>query len=158
MEYHYSISKKHLQEILQQVQLNSIGKIPLKKEFVLSFSKNLISLEKAINCKFEYTFNEINSVSTKYFTIKLESDTLDGVYVSDDDFPITIRNFRNGDRLQLEFGHQKLTTWFNQHKIAWLERQCWPVVLNKNNEIIYVVGWRCDINHSTNNPNLFMIK
>lgn len=158
MEYPYSISKKHLQEIIHQVQSNPIGEIPLKGQFVLSFSKKLITLKTVKLCEFEWTFDTISNVSTDYFTIKLESDTLDGVYVKDEDFPITIRNFRKGDRIKLEFGHQKLTTWFNQHKIPWLERQCWPVVLNKNNEIIYVMGWRCDMHHSTNNPNLFMLK
>lgn len=156
--YPHSISKKNLLEIIEQLRFNPIGVIPLKDNYVLSFSNNVVSLKTRKNCEFEYTFDTIKPVTTKYFTIKLQSDTLDGVYVHKDDFPIVIRNFQAGDKIQCEFGHQKLTTWFNQRKIPWLERQCWPVVLNKNNEIIYVVGWRCDINHSTNNPNLFMIK
>ena len=158
LKYPHSISKKHLKEIIHQFQSNPIGQIPLKEGFVLSFSKKSIALKTIKICEFEWTFDTIRSISTDYFTLKLESDTLDGVYVKDEDLPITIRNFRNGDRIELEFGHQKLTTWFNQCKVPWLERQCWPVVLNRNNEIIYVVGWRCDINHSTNNPNIFMLK
>lgn len=158
MEYPHSISKRNLQEIIQQLMLNPIGVIPLKEQFVLSFARGFVTLKTTKSSEFAWTFDTIRNITTDYFTIKLESGTLDGVYVKDEDFPITIRNFRKGDRIKLEFGHQKLTTWFNQRKIPWLERQCWPVVLNKNNKIIYVMGWRCDMYHSTNNPNLFMIK
>lgn len=158
MEYPFSISKRNLKDIMNQIQINPIGQIPLKNKYVLSFAQGILELKTHQNCEYEYTLETLKNISTEHFTIKLESDTLDGVYVKDEDWPITIRNFRNGDKIQLEFGHKKLTTWFNQQKIPWIERQCWPVVTNKNNEIIYVMGWLCDINHSTNNPNLFMLK
>lgn len=158
MNYTYSISKGFLDEIIRQCTNNNIGIIPLKKGFVFYYQEGKLELSSIKNCNYKFTFDTIKNVKTKYFTMMSESDTLDGVCVSNDDFPIIIRNVLPGDKIHLEFGHQKITTWFNQEKISWIKRRCWPVVLNKNNEIIYVVGWRCDVNHSTNNPNLFVLK
>src|SRR5690554_3422062 len=158
MDYPHSLSKNNLDEILRQCTINKIGMIPLKNDFVFYYQEGKLYLNVIKNCNYKFTFDTIRNVKTKYFTMMSESDTLDGVCVNKEEFPITIRNVYPGDKIELNFGHQKITTWFNQAKIPWVERRCWPVVLNKNNEIIYVVGWRCDINHSTNNPNLFMLK
>ncbi len=157
-QYPYSISKKQLGEIVDQVRQNKIGMIPLRNNYVVYFQENKLELNEINNYNYEVTFDTIKNVKTKYFTCKSESDTLDGVCVLQEDFPITIRNFRAGDKIKCEFGHQKITTWFNQEKIPWFKRSSWPVIVNKNDEIIYVVGWRCDVNHSTNNPNLFVLK
>lgn len=158
MNYPYSISKNYLEEIVRQCTTNNIGMIPLRKEYVFYYQDGKLQLNTIKNCNYEFTFDTIKNVKTNYFTLMSESDTLDGVCVNKDDFPLTIRNVLPGDKIHLEFGHQKITTWFNQEKIPWVKRRCWPVVLNKKNEIIYVVGWRCDVNHSTNNPNLFVLK
>jgi tRNA(Ile)-lysidine synthetase-like protein len=157
-KYPYAVSSKKIDDIIQQLKANHIGMIPLKNDHYLYFQSNQIELIVKKPCQYKFTFDTIKSVKTSFFTILTESDSADGVHIKSDDLPITIRNFQDGDKMEVEIGHKKLTTWFNQQKIPWHQRKCWPVVLNKNNEIIYVVGWGCDVNHSTNNPNLFMIK
>lgn len=156
--YPYAISKRQLNEIIKQVTSNLIGQIPLRKPYYLYYQGQSLDLITEKNCHYEYTFDTIRNINTKHFSLHTQGDAQAGFEVLATDFPITIRNARAGDKIKLEFGHQKLTTWFNQMKIPWYQRQSWPVVVNKNQELIYVVGWRCDINHSTNNPNLFVLK
>ena len=157
-KYPYAVSSKKIDDIIQQLKTHHIGMIPLRNAYCLYYQSKQLELIVKNDCHYKFTFDTIKSVKTSFFTILCESDSAEGIHIKSDDFPITIRNFQDGDKMKVEIGHKKLTTWFNQQKIPWHERKCWPVVLNKNNEIIYVVGWGCDVNHSTNNPNLFMIK
>jgi tRNA(Ile)-lysidine synthetase-like protein len=157
-KYPYAVSSKKIEDIIKQLKANHIGMIPLRNNHYLYYQSNQMELIVKKPCHYRFTFDTIKNVKTSFFTILTTCDSTEGVHIKTDDFPITIRNFRDGDKMKVEIGHKKLTTWFNQHKMPWHQRKCWPVVLNRNNEIIYVVGWRCDVNHSTNNPNLFMIK
>lgn len=156
--YPHSISKRFLDDILQQVQTNHVGEIGLVKPYIFYYQAGFLQLDKKYACHYEYTFDTIKNIKTKYFTLSEQGDAQMGFHVFANDFPITVRNARPGDKIKLEFGHQKLTTWFNAMRIPWHQRQCWPVIVNKNQELIYVVGWRCDIDHFTNNPNLFVLK
>ncbi len=157
-DYPHSVSKNMIIELIRQLKQNKTGWIPLKDDLAWYYQSNRLGLITKKDCQYRYTFDTIKDVKTPFFTILSESDQDMGVHVKEDDFPITIRNFEPGDKMHVKVGHRKLKSWFNQEKIPWHQRSCWPVVLNRKDEIIYVVGWGCDINHSTNNPNLFVLK
>lgn len=107
---------------------------------------------------YAYRFNEIQFVSTPYFSIAATGKTIEGITVCKEDFPITIRNAHAGDKIELRFGMKKVSRFFIDRKISHKLRELWPVVVNSKGNIIYVCGIGCDIAHYSNNSNMFVLK
>jgi tRNA(Ile)-lysidine synthase len=112
------------------------------------------------NDEIVYSFDIISNraFKTDYFTISDTGKTIEGISVKDDEWPITIRNYREGDSIKLRFGTKKISRWFIDRKIPINERKLWPIVLNNKNEVIMVPGIGCNISHYTIKPNIFVIK
>jgi tRNA(Ile)-lysidine synthetase-like protein len=55
-------------------------------------------------------------------------------------FPISIRNRRNGDRLNIKIGTKKLKDFFIDKKIPLEIRDTIPLVVDKNNQILFIPG------------------
>ena len=53
-------------------------------------------------------------------------------------FPITIRNRRPGDRLDIQIGTKKLKDFFIDNKVPMEDRNQLPIIINKNSEILYI--------------------
>ena len=82
----------------------------------------------------------------------------EGVYLSQDDNPITVRTMREGDSIMTSAGTKKLSRLFINAKIPALKRKTWPVVLNKDQSIILVPHIAKHIDYLTTKPNVFVIK
>ena len=80
------------------------------------------------------------------------------VCLTDKDFPITIRNARKSDSIELRFGTKKLNRFFIDRKISMKEELSWPVMADAQNRVIFVSGIGCDVNHYCDDPGVFMIK
>ena len=59
-----------------------------------------------------------------------------GAYESD--FPLMIRNFKPGDKIRLKNGTKKVSRIFIDKKVPRTIRENYPVVLNKDNDVIFV--------------------
>ena len=83
---------------------------------------------------------------------------MQGVYVSDDDFPLLIRNYKSTDKIILKNGTKKISRLFIDKKIPLLERKSIPIIENKNHEIIFVYKLyrKYELKYVKNN--LFMLK
>jgi tRNA(Ile)-lysidine synthase len=81
-----------------------------------------------------------------------------GVTVSSSDFPITIRNAKNGDKITMRYGTKKLSRFFIDRKIPYLDRLSWPVIENKDKQVIFVCELGCDKDHYSNNHNLYVTR
>jgi tRNA(Ile)-lysidine synthetase-like protein len=55
-------------------------------------------------------------------------------------WPIFVRTPKNGDRISTKIGHKKLSRIFINHKIPRLEREQWPIITDKFDNILWVVG------------------
>ena len=55
-----------------------------------------------------YVINKIQEVDTSYFKIRTSGDNLHGVSVSEDDFPLVIRNAKDSDAIVLRYGTKKI--------------------------------------------------
>ncbi|OCA88450.1 tRNA lysidine(34) synthetase TilS [Bacillus sp. FJAT-27986] len=62
--------------------------------------------------------------------------------LSEEDLPLRVRNKRDGDRYQPKgfTGHKKLKKLFLEHKIPVHERESWPIIVNKNDQIVWIPG------------------
>jgi tRNA(Ile)-lysidine synthase len=61
--------------------------------------------------------------------------------------PLYIRNKREGDRIQIKglHGHKKIKDIFINEKISMNERDKWPVLVDKNGNIIWLPGLKKSI-------------
>lgn len=152
---------------VSEPQLRDIRKMLLHKDgnhfcrvgnYTLRCEYGMISLTQESCRGYSYTLQSLGMITTPYFRTAKRGAVIEGVTVSENDFPLTIRNARYGDAIQLRFGTKRLSRWFIDRKIPASQREIWPVVENTNGKIIFVVGIGCDIEHFSNNPNLFVLK
>lgn len=139
-------------------QLKNIELFLLKGKgiFKLNESLNLYS-DGSIHANFEeysFTLNDLETIENAYFEFK-KSDTGFGIKASD--FPITIRNFNPGDKIKLSFGTKKISRIFIDKKIPLYERFTCPIILNKDNEVIYAGRIGVAISNKNVSPNCVLI-
>ena len=97
-----------------------------------------ISIQEDIEqTDFEYVMNEPSVLDTEYFFIDFTKDSSDR-NVSLSDYPITIRNAKNDDVIEILDFKKDLRRMFIDWKMPISFRNRWPVILNKDGKIIYV--------------------
>ena len=97
-----------------------------------------ISIQEDIEqTDFEYVMNEPSVLDTEYFFIDFTKDSSDR-NVSLSDYPITIRNAKNDDVIEILDFKKDLRRMFIDWKMPISLRNRWPVILNKDGKIIYV--------------------
>ncbi len=101
---------------------------------------------------------QMKDFSCEYFVLKEEGETIEAVYLSEEDFPVTIRNAKPKDQIRMAFGTKKVSRFFIDRKMKREQRMLWPLIENRNGEIVFVAGLGCDINHYCRNSGIFMIK
>ena len=151
-------SDKYFDEMLRQLKESDKCKFIGKKWIIKEY--DLIKIFDELN-DYEYYFNDLAEIELKkydYYKIVKHSNSFNSVTLSESDFPIRIRNYKQGDTIMMNYGSKKLNRYFIDNKIAYYDRYIWPVVLNKNDEIVLVPGIGCDKFHYSKNPNLFVVK
>ena len=104
------------------------------------------------------SLEELKEGEYPYFRISSNADTKQAATVKEEDFPITIRSFKQGDAILMRYGTKKIRRFFIDNKIPLKKRMTWPVVVNQKGDIILVPGIGCDRNHYSEKPNLFVIE
>ena len=154
-----SLSKAHYREMKRQL-LNAKHCVFEGKDIILCKEYGRIEVfEKKAD--YAYTFDSIDALkgfACEFFTIANQGRKIEGVCLIEKDFPIAIRNARKSDSIELRFGTKKLNRFFIDRKISMKEELSWPVMVNTRNEVIFVSGLGCDINHYCDDPSVFMIK
>lgn len=80
------------------------------------------------------------------------------VGLSGEDFPVRLRQALPGDSILMRFGTKKLSRFFVDRKIPRALRSSWPVLTNKNGDVIFVFGLGCRASHFHAKGNVYMIK
>ena len=130
----------------------------IKQKYVIYEEYGKLWIDDKQPCTYSYTLNGKQELQTPYFKVMTKGSSLEAVTVSDEDFPLTIRNVKQGDIIQLQFGRKKVHRWFIDRKIPKYYRKRWPVVENVKKEIILIPGIGCDMKHFSNNPSIFVVK
>ena len=79
--------------------------------------------------------------------LNFKQDTSDR-NVSFDDYPLTIRNIKKNDCLIINGYKAKAQRLLIDWKIPFRKRFIWPVILNKNGDVIYIPRYRKDFKMS----------
>ena len=86
---------------------------------------------------YAFVMNEPGVLDTEYFHLDFTKDSSDR-NVSLPDYPITIRNAKNDDVIEILNYSKELRRMFIDWKMPASLRNRWPVILNKEGKIIYV--------------------
>ena len=135
-----SISLRRLNDIKKQ--LDSKPNVSIKiKDKILTRAYNDVYLHTGINNDdYSYVLKSIEKLETPYFKIGFSGETNYGIFVNEDDFPLTIRNYRTGDFVRMKDYNKDVKRLFIDRKVSKEKRAKIPLVLNKNNEIILIPG------------------
>lgn len=154
------ISQSLIEEIKHQinsVKPNIQMNLPVNYLFIKEYD-NVYIIDKDKTKGYCYEFKEFIPFGCEYFHLLDNGHINEGVYLTEDDYPITIRTIRDGDSIMTSSGTKKLSRLFINAKIPALKRKTWPVVLNKDQTIILVPHIAKNIDYLTTKPNVFVIK
>ena len=154
------ISYSLIQEIKHQI--NSIKPniqmdLPVNYLFIKEYD-NIYIIDKQELKGYSYQFSRFTPFGCEYFHLLESGHMNEGVYLTKEDYPITIRTMQPGDSIMTSSGTKKLSRLFINAKIPALKRKTWPVVLNKDQVIILVPHIAKNIDYLTTKPNVFVIK
>lgn len=154
----YNISQNEYLNILKFIKSQRNHEYFINERYSLFKDYEKLSLVSNTGYQYNFEFDKIEYKEYEHFKIQSSGNRFEAVTVEDSDFPITIRNFKDGDKILMRYGNKKVSRWFIDNKIAPSLRRSWPVVLNKEKEIILVPKIGCNVTHYSNNPNLFVVK
>ena len=133
--------------------------IPVGEEYIVQDNGNFFLFNKrdAYEDIYEKLEDIHNGVHGAY---KIEEGSMgvNAVSVSEDDFPLMIRSYKEGDSIKMRFGTKKVNRFFIDRKIPLYKRDLWPIVCNRDNEVILVPGLGCNIAHFSIKPNFNVIQ
>ena len=156
-EEFYSISDRFLEDLDEFVRSERGKKKEVRNFLIIKEFKVLRCIVKE-DYTYSYVLDSIRELETPYVNVKLEGTLKEGLTVTADDFPLTIRNVRDGDKIAFSFGHRNIKQHLVSQKIVYEVRQRWPIVENCRGEVIFVCDLGANIKHFTNKPNLFVVK
>lgn len=83
---------------------------------------------------------------------------IEGVTLTEADFPITLRPACGQDKIRLRFGTKSMHRFWIDSKIPRLCRRQWYVMENAHKTVIFVPGIGCDVSHFSTQPTCFMLQ
>lgn len=147
------ISKAHLLEIDHIVIEKNDFMIRCGKQLIVQ-NNGYFFLQEISEpyCDTYVDVNQLFNSTGKYYKVVEGKPSVYACTLKDTDFPIKIRNAQKADWIQLRFGKKKVHRFFIDRHIPLYRRLTWPVIENKDGEVIFVSGLGCDIHHFTSNP------
>ena len=152
-------SERYYTEIIRQLKQDENYKFIKDDRYLVREYGYVNIFDKPVD--YEYVFDNIDDLRCKkydYFRIAKKGDSFHSATVSDDDFPVTIRNYRNNDYIVMNYGKKRINRFFIDNKISMKDRLSYPIVLNRDGSVILVPKIGCDRFHYSHKPNLFVIE
>lgn len=150
------MSDVYLEEIARQMMYATRMNMHIRNRIILKQNNHIYFMND--DYAYSYEINHPELLDSRYFKTAYDGDSFHGVTLKAEDFPLTIRNYREGDEIEMLYGTKKIARFFIDEKIPVNKRLTWPVVLNKNNEIILVPQIGCNKTHYSIKHNFFMIE
>ncbi|HHT67497.1 MAG TPA: tRNA lysidine(34) synthetase TilS [Erysipelotrichaceae bacterium] len=112
----------------------------------ISFNKNYdsFSFSKLENpSDFSYILEKPSKLETPYFYLDFTRES-ENRNVSEKDYPLTIRNARPSDKYLIKDYFKTMRRLFIDWKMPTYLRKRWPIILNREDRVIYVPRYRRD--------------
>ena len=156
MLLYLDLSDKYIFEIKKALMSKDNIDLKVRNKYICKEYGYIYSYDNPYDYKF--TFDKIINGKYDFFKISNSGNTREAVSVSKSDFPLTIRNFKQNDTIKMNYGTKKVNRFFIDKKISSFDRKIWPIVLNKNGEVILVPGLGCNASHYSSINRLYVIK
>lgn len=154
-----ALSKRFLMDLINQIEdCQSNKKYIIDKKYFLYQEYNKLHVEKMEEVNYCYYLNKNEEIVTPYFSVSKTGDNKNGIYLEDDEYPIMIRNYRDGDEIVLENGHKKLRRWFIDKKIPLSKRKKIPLLFTQQGKLVYIPCLYKDFERKNLQSTLFMIE
>lgn len=153
---YYDLSSNQLEEIKKQIMHAKAFEMQIRGKYVIKEYEMIFFADSTPDYEYEVSGSE--KIKGDYFAIVGSASLINSCTVTAADYPLLIRNYRPGDKIKMRFGRKRLSRFFIDRKIPSVYRKRWPVVVNKDGEIILVPGLGCNVEHYTTKPNFFMIE
>lgn len=138
------VSKKQCLELKKEIYSGE-GNIEIPISHGYYFSRNYEKIEFLKPEKINYSFivDKPMILDTEYFYLDATGDTSNrNIHL--DDYPLTIRNYRSGDKYKIKNYVVPVRRLFIDWKMPLSLRQKWPIILNKDGVIIYIPRYKKD--------------
>lgn len=137
VNYHFSAAHlKELVKALKHDKPNVVVQVSKSKKLIREYNLLKIS-EKIEGVDYKYIMSEPSRLDTPYFSIDLSKD-LHRFHITIDDFPLTIRPVKPGDRSYINNIKKKVSRLYIDWKMPRELRSIWPLIFNKQDELVYV--------------------
>lgn len=139
-----SISKARIMDLIKKIDSKKPNIVLWEEENILLCKEyDFLCFREKVE-DYSYLIEEsINKLDYKEISICEEGNKKDLVIVKKDDFPLIIRNANKQDK--------RANKIFIKNKIPFFERQKWPVIINKNAELLLVLGLDMSYNNKVAN-------
>lgn len=145
IDYQYELTHKQVKEIIKLMyssKPNVISKMNKNLVFIKEYDKGYFSnVKKTIS--YEFIIEKPCVIDNEYFYFNGISDTSNR-HIFNDSYPLTIRTYRQGDEYQINDYKVKVNKLFKDMKLPLKLRERWPLILNKDNVIIYIPRYQKD--------------
>ena len=151
------ISAKFVEEIIHTLntkQPNISIKLGTNKCIIREYNKLKI-VNNLANTQYVFTMGKPGQLNTEYFWIDLKDDYAQ-FRLTLDDFPITIRPALSGDLSYINGIKKKVKRLYIDWKMPMYLRKIWPLIFNKNGELVYVIRYYDE--NSLNSNKDFIVK
>ena len=138
-----------------------------KKDFVISLEERELVIDegKLLLVKPGEAYDDLYSSLAEmtygirtYYRIEAGVKGVNALTLKEVDFPVHIRSYQEGDRIQMRFGSKSLHRFFIDRHIPLYKRKTWPVIENRNGDVIFVSGLGCDPAHYSENPQVSVVQ
>lgn len=146
-----------VEELLKALKTHNPNiRIPITKNkfFIKDYKILKIGDNLEVN-NYTYIVREPAIVDTEFFRADLLNHYKD-LRVSEDDFPLTIRNVQKGDMSYINNIPKKVSRLYIDWKMPKELRIMWPLIFNKEGKLVYVLRYHDE--KSKNSNNFFVVK
>ena len=145
IESDFEVSKKlsgQIKNILLASKPNIISPVSSSMVFVKEYEYCCFDLNED-SIEYVYSLEEPGILDTEYFYLNFTGDTSNR-HVTLDDYPLTIRNANQDDVHTILNYPVKVRRLFIDWKVPISLRKRWPIILNKDNKVIYIPRYQKD--------------
>ena len=145
-----NVSMRQTKEIREIFKLhNGNIDVPLTYGFFLRKSYDRIEIIKPEYISYEFVIKGPSITNNEYFYFDGTGDTSNR-NIRNYDYPLTIRNYRFGDKYKIKDYEVSVRRLFIDWKMPKSLRDRWPIVVNKDSKIIYIPRYRSDFKPTKN--------
>lgn len=152
------LSIKHINSLLQQMKSKRQWFQAVNEQYDLVCDDKHLHIQCQNDISYAYELQKGEMLNGPHFKMALSGPSTCAVTLSDDDYPIVIRNYQASDAIVLRYGTKKVSRFFIDRHIPLSQRRIWPILVNCKGNIVLVPEIGCDIEHFSNTPTLFVLK